>query len=167
VSVSVAVKKCNARGSMDNSSNTELERQPGDNAEGAPQINVQTTTTNVEPRDAEATVEATTVEPTDTPSVIPENICTDLDIDAPPQGALDRSADLRADVAVEAVAAIKPEIDPLKPASIAVLVEFAEFVLARVVREGERIVLSLTATEDVREFNRLANRIRLVLRQQD
>jgi ParB-like chromosome segregation protein Spo0J len=59
----------------------------------------------------------------------------------------------------------KPEVDQSKPASTAVLVEFASFVLARIERQGDKIVLSLTATEEVKEFHRLANRIRLVLRQ--
>jgi len=56
----------------------------------------------------------------------------------------------------------KPELDQSKPASIAVLIEFAKFTLARVT-QGEEILLKLTAVEDVKEFNRLANRVRLVL----
>jgi hypothetical protein len=57
---------------------------------------------------------------------------------------------------------IKSEIDESKPASIAALVEFAKFMLARTT-QGEKIVLTLTAVKDVMEFNRLANRVRLVL----
>jgi ParB-like chromosome segregation protein Spo0J len=61
--------------------------------------------------------------------------------------------------------ASKLQIDQSKPASIAVLAEFAKFMLARIVRQGDEVVVTLTAVEDVREFNRLANRVRLVLRQ--
>ena len=53
----------------------------------------------------------------------------------------------------------KLEIDQSKPASIAALVEFAKFI----VRKSDEVVLTLTASEDVKEFNRLANRARLVL----
>jgi hypothetical protein len=57
------------------------------------------------------------------------------------------------------------ELDQSKPASIAVLVEFAKFILARIT-QGKKIVLRLTAVEDEKEFSRLTNRVRLVLRQQ-
>ena len=56
------------------------------------------------------------------------------------------------------------EIDQSKPASSTVLINFAKFILAHI-NQGEKIVLTLTATEDVKEFNCLANRVRLVLRQ--
>jgi ParB/RepB/Spo0J family partition protein len=69
---------------------------------------------------------------------------------------------------------IKSEIDALKPASklhidqskqasIAALVEFAKFVLPRVVRQGNEIALTLTADEDVKQFNTLANRAQKVI----
>jgi hypothetical protein len=57
------------------------------------------------------------------------------------------------------------ELDQSKPASNAVLVEFAKFILARIT-QGKKIVLRLTAVEDEKEFSRLTNRVRLVLRQQ-
>jgi ParB-like chromosome segregation protein Spo0J len=53
-------------------------------------------------------------------------------------------------------------IDQSKPASIAVLVEFAKFMLARIIRQGDEVVVTLMAAEEVKEFNRLANRVRLV-----
>jgi hypothetical protein len=59
-----------------------------------------------------------------------------------------------------ATLASKP--DQSKPASVAVLVEFSKFMLAHIT-QGDQIALTLTANADVREFNRLANRVRLVL----
>jgi hypothetical protein len=56
-------------------------------------------------------------------------------------------------------------IDGAKPASNAVLINFAKFILAHI-SQGEKIALTLTASEEVKEFNRLANRVRLVLGQQ-
>jgi hypothetical protein len=64
----------------------------------------------------------------------------------------------------ESKSTIKPDPNQSKPASVAALVEFAKFMLAYI-KQGEDIVLTLTATEEVREFNRLANRARLVLGQ--
>jgi ParB-like chromosome segregation protein Spo0J len=59
--------------------------------------------------------------------------------------------------------ASKLQIDQSKPASVAVLVEFAKFMLARIIRQGDEVVVTLTAAEEVKAFNRLANRVRLVL----
>jgi ParB-like chromosome segregation protein Spo0J len=50
----------------------------------------------------------------------------------------------------------KPELHQSKPASIAVLVEFAKFIPH--ISQNGKIVLTLTAAEDVKEFNRLADR---------
>jgi hypothetical protein len=82
---------------------------------------------------------------------------------------------LKAQASNQSVVAGKPDIDPLtvnksgidhsKPASIAALIEFAKFVLARI-REGQEIALTVTATDEVKEFRRLANRVRLALRQE-
>jgi ParB-like chromosome segregation protein Spo0J len=58
--------------------------------------------------------------------------------------------------------ASKLQIDQSKPASIAVLVEFAKFMLAHI-SQNDKIVLTLTAAEDVKQFNTLANRVRLVI----
>ena len=58
--------------------------------------------------------------------------------------------------------ASKLQIDQSKPVSIAVLVEFAKFMLAHISQNG-KIVMTLTAAEEVKEFNRLANRVRLVI----
>ena len=55
------------------------------------------------------------------------------------------------------------QIDQSKPASTAVLVEFAKFMLARIIRQSDEIVVTLTASEDVKQFNTLANRVRLVI----
>jgi hypothetical protein len=57
----------------------------------------------------------------------------------------------------------EPELDQSKPACTKALVEFANFMLEHI-SQDENIVLTLAAVEDVREFNRLANRVRLVLR---
>jgi hypothetical protein len=62
----------------------------------------------------------------------------------------------------ESKSTIKPELDQSKPASIAALIEFAKFMLMHI-KQGEEAILTLTATEEVAEFNRLANRARLVL----
>jgi ParB-like chromosome segregation protein Spo0J len=59
--------------------------------------------------------------------------------------------------------ASKLQIDQSKPASIAALVDFAKFMLARIIRQGDEVVVTLTAAEEVKAFNRLANRVRLVL----
>jgi len=59
----------------------------------------------------------------------------------------------------------KSELGQSKRASIAALVESAKFMLAHI-SQGEKIILTLTAVTDVKEFSRLANRVRLVLRQQ-
>jgi hypothetical protein len=83
----------------------------------------------------------------ETPSPIP-----DVNVDAAAQEA-DRPTD---------VAHSARQIDQSKPASIAVLVEFAKFMLARISR-GEKIVLTLTAVEDVKQFNTLANRAQKVI----
>jgi hypothetical protein len=57
----------------------------------------------------------------------------------------------------------KLEIDQSKPASIAALVEFAKFMLPRIIRKSDEVVLALTVCEDVKEFNRLANRVQKVI----
>jgi hypothetical protein len=88
-----------------------------------------------------------------------------------PDAAAETTA--RATGASDSGSSIKSEIDgskpvsnsglvQAKPASFAAMVQFAEFILAHI-RQGEEIVLTLTAVEEVKEFNRLANRVRLVI----
>ena len=76
-------------------------------------------------------------------------------------GASDTGSSIKSEID-EFEAVSKPEPDQSKPASMMVLVEFAKFILARLT-QGEQIALALTTVEDVKEFNRLANRVRLVL----
>jgi hypothetical protein len=56
-----------------------------------------------------------------------------------------------------------PEIDQSKPASFAALLEFAKFTLAHINRKSDEVVLALTASDDVKEFNTLANRAQKVI----
>jgi hypothetical protein len=82
LSVLAAAKKCCARGSKDHASETEPQGEANDGAMAmfAPQVHAQNMTD--EPPGARAAAGAIKVEPTDTPSIIAENNCCELDLDA-------------------------------------------------------------------------------------
>jgi hypothetical protein len=80
---------------------------------------------------------------------------------AGPTGASDSGSSIKSEID-EPNPVSKSELVQGKPASYAALVEFAKFMLAHIT-QGEQIALMLTASEDVKQFNRLANRVRLVI----